>query len=253
MTIDPRSPDFDPTALLAEVTEATGLLIGSVERLDDQAVLEPSALPGWTRGHLLTHVARNADGLCNLLEWAATGERHPMYPDQETKNSDIETGATRTAEQLAADLREASERFATAAARIAPEQWSAKVERRLGGPQPAAKIPWWRLEEVLIHHVDLNTGFSPAHWPTEFTGPTLEMASERFSDPAYGPVVTTPFRLYSDDTARNCGVGCDPMDTDYLLVRGPEAALLAWLIGRSNGDGLTVEPYDALPTLPPWS
>lgn len=252
MTIDPRSPDFDATALLAEITDATAQLLGSAEQLDDQGVREPSTLPDWSRGHLLTHVARNADALRNLLTWAVTGERHDMYPDRAARDADIEEGATRTAGQLAADLREASQRFAEAAARVAPEQWAAKVERRLGGPQPASKIPWWRLEEVLIHHVDLNTGFSPAHWPAQFTGPTLEMSAERFSDPAYGTVAPTPFRLYCDDTARNCAVGCDPMDTDYLLVRGPEAALLAWLLGRSDGDGLTVEPYDALPTLPAW-
>lgn len=252
MTIDPRSPDYDPTALLAELTDATAHFLASAEQLDDQAAHEPSTLPDWTRGHLLTHVARNADGLRNLLTWAATGERHDMYPDRAKKDADIEAGSTRTAAQLATDVRESSERLAEAAARITPEQWTTAVERRVGGPQPAGKIPWWRLEEVLIHHVDLDTGFTPAHWDTQFTGPELEMTVDRFSDPAYGDVVATPFRLYAEDTARTCGVSCDPTDNEQLLVRGPEAALLAWLLGRTNGDGLVVEPFDALPTLPKW-
>jgi len=127
------------------------------------------------------------------------------------------------------------------------------VQRRTGGPQPAARIPWWRLEETLIHHVDLDTGFSPAHWPAEFTGPALEMAATRFSDPWYPTQVATPFRLYAEDTARTVGVGCDAMDKELPLVRGPEPALLAWLIGRSDGDGLIVEPFDALPTVPSWT
>jgi maleylpyruvate isomerase len=126
------------------------------------------------------------------------------------------------------------------------------VQRRVGGPQPAGKIPWWRLQEVEIHHVDLDAGYTPAHWSTDFTGPELEMTAERFTDPTYGSVVATPFRLYADDTARTCGVGCDPLLTDNPLVRGPEAALLAWLLGRSNGDGLVIEPFDALPVLPKW-
>lgn len=252
MTIDPRSADYDPTTLLAELTDATAQLIGSVERLDDQAVREPSALPGWSRGNLLAHVARNADGLCNLLTWAATGERHVMFPDPAKKDADIAEGDTRAADQLAEDVRESSQRFGDAAARMTPEQWTATVQRRVGGPQPAKKIPWWRLEEILIHHVDLNTGFSPAHWPSQFTGPALEMAAERFIDASYGTVVATPFRLYAEDTARSCGVGCNPMNKDHLLVRGPEAALLAWLLGRSNGDGLVLEPFDALPTVPKW-
>jgi maleylpyruvate isomerase len=253
MTTDPRSPDFDPTVLLAEVTEATAQLIGSAERLDDAAVREPSALPGWTRGHLLTHLARNADALRNLLAWAATGERHEMYPDRAKKDADIEAGSTRTAAQLAADLRESAQRFVEAAARLAPEAWDTEVERRFGGPQPARKIPWWRLEEVLVHHVDLDTGFSPAHWPAEFTGPALEMAGERFADGSYPATVASPFRLYAEDSLRTVGVGCDPTDKEFLLVRGPEPALLAWLIGRSDGDGLIVEPFDALPSVPAWN
>jgi maleylpyruvate isomerase len=251
MTIDPRSPDFDPTMLLAELTDATAQFLASAQRLDDQAVREPSALPGWTRGHLLTHVARNADGLLNLLTWAATGDRHEMYPDG-NRDEEIEEGAGRTAAQLLADLHESSQRFAEAAARLTPEQWTTTVERRVGGPQPAGRIPWWRLQEIVIHHVDLDTGFTPAHWSTDFTGPELEMTVDRFTDPSYDAVVETPFRLYAEDTARTCGVGCDPTDKEQLLVRGPEAALLAWLLGRSNGDGLVVEPFDALPTLPKW-
>jgi maleylpyruvate isomerase len=253
MTIDPRSPDFEPAALLAQITEATAQLLGSVERLDDAAVLEPSALPGWTRGHLLTHLARNADGLCNLLAWAVTGQRHDMYPDRAKKDADIEAGARRTPAQLAVDLRDSSRRFGQEAARLSPEQWAVPVERRFGGPQPAAKIPWWRLEEVLIHHVDLNAGFSAEQWPAEFTGPTLEMAASRFTDESYEALVTAPFRLYAEDTARTVGVGCDAMEKGNLLVRGREPELLAWMIGRSSGEGLVVEPFDALPTLPSWT
>lgn len=251
MTIDPRSPDYDPTLLLTELTDATAQFLASAQQLDDQAVREPSALPDWTRGHLLTHVARNADGLRNLLTWAATGERHEMYPGG-NRNAEIEQGAGRTAAELLADLHESSQRFADAAARITPEQWTATVERRVGGQRPAGQIPWWRLEEILIHHVDLDTGFTPAHWSTDFTGPELEMTVNRYGDPSYDAVVATPFRVYAEDTARSCGVICDPMDKEHVLVRGPEAALLAWLLGRSNGDGLVVEPFDALPTLPKW-
>ena len=252
MTIDPRSADHDRTVLMAEVADATAQLVGSAERLDDQAVRESSALPGWTRGHLLTHVARNADGLCTLLAWAATGEPRKMYADQAERRADIERGSTRTVEQLAADLRESAERFAEAVARITPQQWTAVVERRVGGPQPAAMIPWWRLEEVLIHRVDLATGFSPAHWTPQFTGPSLEMAADRFGDPSYDAVVEAPFRLHTDDTARTFGVSCGPKDEQYPLVRGPEATLFAWLIGRSSGDGLAVEPEGTLPAVPAW-
>ena len=41
--------------------------------LDPGQVAGPSRLPGWSRGHVLSHLARNADALVNLLTWARTG------------------------------------------------------------------------------------------------------------------------------------------------------------------------------------
>ncbi len=50
--------------------------------LDDRALGEPSALPGWSRRHVLAHVAANADALGNLVRWAATagGRAAPVLP-----------------------------------------------------------------------------------------------------------------------------------------------------------------------------
>jgi hypothetical protein len=35
--------------------------------------LAPCALEGWSRRHLVSHFARNADAVGNLLAWARTG------------------------------------------------------------------------------------------------------------------------------------------------------------------------------------
>lgn len=241
----------DPTETLARVLEASTHLVATAEQFDDAAVREPSLLPGWTRGHVLTHAARNADALVRLLTWAATGQVTPMYASAEAREAEISSGAARPAEQLAADLREASERFATQAARMTPEDWDARIEGRRGGPQPAAWLPWWRLEEVLVHHVDLDGTYSPAHWPADFTGPELAMIAARFNNPVFTPQ-SPAFRLHAEDADAWYGVRSDPRDPGAPLVRGPSAALVAWLIGRSNGDGLNVEPHGSLPKPPEW-
>ena len=49
-----------------------------VAGLSEAALRGPSLLPGWTRGHVATHVARNAEACLNLLHTAATGETRPM-------------------------------------------------------------------------------------------------------------------------------------------------------------------------------
>lgn len=60
--------------------------------LGEDALAEPSALSGWTRKHVLAHVAANADALGNLVRWVATGEPIPMYASPADRAAGIERG-----------------------------------------------------------------------------------------------------------------------------------------------------------------
>jgi maleylpyruvate isomerase len=62
-----------PTACLGWLEDDPRALEADEAAETDGSILADSGLPGWTRGHLLTHVARNADALRNLLTWARTG------------------------------------------------------------------------------------------------------------------------------------------------------------------------------------
>ena len=107
MTVQRPDPERDA----AEAAAATEQLIDSAAGLSAEDLAAPSLLPGWTRGHILAHVARNADALVNLLEWARTGEETPMYPDAATRDRDIEAGAPRSLEEHLEDLRDSAARF----------------------------------------------------------------------------------------------------------------------------------------------
>jgi maleylpyruvate isomerase len=258
MATDPSgSSRPDPTETLARVVESTSHLIATAEQFDDAAVREPSLLSGWTRGHVLTHAARNADALIRLLTWAETGVKTPMYSSAEARDEEIDADAGRSAAELLTDLRESSERFAVKAGQLTPEQWDAEIEGRRGGPQAAAWLPWWRLEEVLVHHVDLGASFSPAHWPEYFTEPELGLIAARFSNKVFTPE-SPAFRVHAEDLDGDgegdaiYGVCTTADDEQAPIVRGPSAALVAWLIGRSRGDGLNVEPHGQLPQPPEW-
>ncbi|MEU6967194.1 maleylpyruvate isomerase N-terminal domain-containing protein [Kitasatospora aureofaciens] len=98
-----REPPFDPAAELARIRAATGLLLRTAARLCDADVRAPSLLPGWSRGHVLTHLARNADGGRRLLSWARTGVPTPEYPGLAERDARIEAGAGRGAAELVAD------------------------------------------------------------------------------------------------------------------------------------------------------
>jgi maleylpyruvate isomerase len=77
-----------------------------------------SLLPGWTRGHVLTHLARNADGGSRLLTWARTGTPSAEYPSLEARATQIEAGAGRSAAELVADARASAEGFAVEYSRM---------------------------------------------------------------------------------------------------------------------------------------
>ncbi len=89
----PRSVDLT----IARISEATDRLIESASALADGQLRDPSLLPGWSRGHVLTHLARNADGLSNLLIWARTGVETPQYTSRDDRDAQIEEGSGRPA------------------------------------------------------------------------------------------------------------------------------------------------------------
>ncbi|MFD0885995.1 maleylpyruvate isomerase N-terminal domain-containing protein, partial [Streptosporangium algeriense] len=90
--------------LQAELAASNDRLLATAAKLSDADVAGGSRLPGWSRGHVLTHLARNADSLVNLLAWARTGVETPQYPDPRRRDLDIEGGAGRPAREQLADL-----------------------------------------------------------------------------------------------------------------------------------------------------
>ncbi|MCH7232286.1 maleylpyruvate isomerase family mycothiol-dependent enzyme [Glycomyces sp. L485] len=154
--------------LLSALQVATNRLVAAVGRLTDDEVRRPSLLPGWTRGHLLTHVARNADAMRNLLDWARTGIETPAYVRAEARDADIEAGAGRSADDLRDDVAESAEAFAAEAESLTDAAWRTEV-RVLDGPLfSAALLLPRRLTEVELHHTDLDIGYKAADWTGKF-------------------------------------------------------------------------------------
>ncbi len=144
--------DSETAERLTGIQESTDRLLSSASALTDEQAAAPSRLPGWTRGHVLTHLARNADGFRNLMHWARTGTRTPMYPSEAARDEAIAAGAARSAADLTADLSHSAAAFAEAAAGLPAAAWAAQVERR-GQPFPAREILRTRLSELEFHHV----------------------------------------------------------------------------------------------------
>jgi maleylpyruvate isomerase len=221
----------DPLVLQPELERATARLLATVRNLDDAGLRAPSLCPGWTRGHVVSHLARNADAYINLLEWARTGVRTPAYPSPQARDADIEAGAPRPAAEQLDDLDTAAARLAAKIDATPAEAWSSIVAFPNGTQIPAARLVWARICEVELHHVDLDAGYRPADWPESF-------ALRLLHDPATPHVAT----LADPDGAVLLTVPSAP------TVAGPPHLLAAWLSGRADGTGLTGD----LPSLEAW-
>ena len=221
---------------LASVRDATERLLTAVGTLDNASVTHPSRLPGWSRGHVLAHLARNADALVNVLEG------RPMYVSGEARDADIERDAPRGLDVQLADLRESAARFQRAG--DAPADWARTVELRNGVTDSASRVPFRRWVEVELHHVDLGIGFELEDLPAEFTEREIDFLADRFA----GHPDVPPARL--TDGTRAWRTGRDAEGGPEVTVTGSPADLLGWLAGRRTGAALAADG-GPLPTLPP--
>ncbi len=155
---------------LEQLDVATAGLLVTARGFTDDDVRGPSLLEGWTRGHVLTHVARHADAMRNLLVWARTGEPTPAYASSQERDAGIEAGAGRGAQELADDVAESGRALREAVVSLPDEAWDHEVRILDRPPFPARQILARRLVEVELHHVDLDAGYTADHWPASFLG-----------------------------------------------------------------------------------
>jgi len=186
--------------------ELSGQLDGATQRLlDDARTLSEadlrmaSLLPGWTRAHVLAHVARGADAMRNLLIGARSGQARPAYASAQARDAGIDQGAAMRAGDLIADLADSAMALRTVARQLPDEAWQVQVRVLDSAPFPAAELLARRLAEVELHHCDLGTGYSPADWPAAFAAMDLQepVRSQRedrlgYPQPAPGATALPP-------------------------------------------------------------
>jgi maleylpyruvate isomerase len=234
---------------LERLAAATDRLLATATALTDAQAREPSLLPGWTRGHVLSHIARNADGMINLLSWARTGTETPMYASAESRNTDIEAGARRGAADLAADVRESAASFAAAAAAMPGGAWTVQVRALRGPGFPALGVLDRRLSEVEIHHVDLAADYAPSDWPADFVADALPRVADSFTGRDDAPCCL----VWAESAPHGYRIGPAGTASPPVVVHGQPADLLAWLLGRGSGAGLRVSGQaGGAPVLPAW-
>ncbi|POM24928.1 mycothiol-dependent maleylpyruvate isomerase [Actinomadura rubteroloni] len=232
-----------PSRSLAWLRTGTDHLSAHVAKIPEDRLDGLIALPGWTAAHLLTHLARNADALGNLVEWATTGVETPMYPGGPAQRAaDIESGVHREPRAILADFADSAVRLSARLDALPDEAWTRTVHTPQGDAMPAAVIPWLRVREVWIHAIDLNTGATFADLPGDLATTLLDdVVSRLAAQPDCPALILRP--------GTGTALVTRPDAADAAEVAGTTAALLGWLTGRTTGAGLGPEP---LPDLPTW-
>jgi maleylpyruvate isomerase len=157
-----------------QIDYATQRLLDDARTVPEADLRAPSLLPGWTRAHVLAHVARSADAMRNLLIGARSGQDRPAYASAQAREADIERGASMRAKELVTDLADSAMALREIVKRLPDEAWRVPVQVPDWAPFPAAGLLTRRLVEVELHHCDLGTGYSAADWPATFA--TMELA-----------------------------------------------------------------------------
>lgn len=231
------------------IAHQTDRLLETIHTLSDSDVRVPSLCPGWSRAHILTHIARNADGLRNVLRAAAAGGDGAFYESQAARDADIEAGAGRTAAELEADVETSADHLLEAIAETPPEALGVKVPRLRVVDDPARQqlisgraTIGLRLREVILHHCDLDAGYTLADAPPDWVTGEIAYSARRFTD---GPAV-----LVDAGPAGSWRYG--PQNGDVVTVSGTPVALLGWITGRGPRDELT-SSSGTVPDLGPWA
>lgn len=239
------APERAVAADIALARRGTEYYEAALAELSDDAVDEPSLLPGWDRRHVVAHVGFNARALGRLVRWAHTGVETPMYPSTQARNTEIDDGARLSPDALRELHRVESAALDAAWRELPADRWDFPVRTAQGRTVPVSITPWMRVREVWLHAVDLGGG---------------ERDAGRFED--FPPELVD--RLLIDITAwwARAGEGAEvtltPTDRSIagltaagpVRVSGTAAQLLRWAAGRGAGGVTTSNGEPAL--APRW-
>ena len=150
------------------VADAARRVTTTIASLSDDQARGASRLPGWSRGHVVTHLARNADAMRNIVEGAIAGEERAAYPDGAAgRQAAIDAGAGRDAAALVADFESSQRALDEAWARMPDDAWT-RAGVWLTGRMPVVESLRTRRRELLVHWIDLDLGVSPHDLPDDF-------------------------------------------------------------------------------------
>jgi maleylpyruvate isomerase len=264
---DPTAPAAPDVAEVRRDARAALDAVTSVTRaLDDAGLAGPSALPGWSRSHVLAHVTAIGEAMARQAELAAHGELVEVYDGGAAgREAGIQAGARRSVAEHVSALASLAERLDAAWPAAGSPGWDARVTYR-DGTVVDALVAWWR--EVRIHAVDLDAGIALDTWPRALGLHLLDFLGDRLADDVVVDLADEPTRLRTGPGGLRLAtepgvpphtgtpVGSDPgIDARAVVVRSRLTDVAAWLAGRTPDAEPVAHRAGApvsLPEIGPW-
>jgi maleylpyruvate isomerase len=221
--------------------DGTQLFAKHLAELTDRELDAPSLLSGWTRKHLVAHIASNAAALCRLLEWARTGIETPMYASPEARRHDID----HLAELGVSDLRNlfdgSRDHLDDQWHSLPGHAWDALIRTAQGRVVPTAETVWMRTREVWVHAVDLGNGARFTDIPEVVLASLLDDVVLLWRNRSVGGEL-----VLEVDGAPSRSIGTDAVPR-YVCGSLPEVT--EWATGRASIQTLQEK---GLPQPPAW-
>ena len=206
--------------------DATQRLLGYTIGISDEQWHEPTPLPGWSRAHIATHLARGAEYFTDVITSVSAGQAQPRQPGPAERRAALEAGADRTGLELQIDLDTTAGALHAVIEMVT--YWTSPVVLH-GRKLILAAVPLARLHEVCVHHLDLDWGYSPDAIDREPAAWLLRWVLDLLRD-ADLPAL----RIEGESLTAELGAG-----DDQRRVTGSDARLWAWLSGRLPASGVT--------------
>ncbi|MBD3550038.1 MULTISPECIES: maleylpyruvate isomerase family mycothiol-dependent enzyme [Streptomyces] len=243
-TIDYTAYEYggiDVPERLKEIRAAHERLRAAVAEITEEGAREAIHLPGWTRGHVLIHLADLSRAFARQARYAAEGRTIEVFDGgRPTRNRRIEELHDRPVEWLREQLDEGLTALEEAWDALGPDGWERPCEYR-NSPLFATQLAWWRESE--LHTVDLAVGRSSEEWSTALSSHVVSFLTVRLPE---------GFVLTAEDTGEEWSTAAE--GATPVAIRGSLLSLAAWICGRPHPAVPVVDgdPAAALPELNAW-
>ncbi|MFJ6213758.1 maleylpyruvate isomerase family mycothiol-dependent enzyme [Streptomyces sp. NPDC092296] len=226
-------------ARLREIGAAHQRLRTAVAQITEQQAREPIELPGWTRGHVLIHLADLSQAFARQARYALEGRTIEVYDGgRPTRDKSIEANHGRPVDWLRAQLEAGLTALDKSWSALSPQDWDRPCAYR-NSTLEATQLAWWR--ESALHSVDLAVGYRSEEWSPALSSHVVAFLQPRLSE-------ETAVTLIAEDTGEQWQHGTGAPVT----VRGDLRSLAAWISGRPYAAAPRADGGADLPELNAW-